>query len=290
MARGDHIYVVRVGYTHHGIQVDDDKVVHYNGEPGSSKIAATIREATRVEFLAGGELRVRKYGVRFSPDETVARAYSRLGESGYHLFDNNCEHFATWCVTDKHSSSQVNGAVAAGGVAGTAGTAAAAGIGVITAVGEVGGLSAAGIMSGLATTGGVIGGGAVAGLGVLAAGPAVLSASVMQVALKDDESLTDSERQARAIGRVASVAGAGAGVASGAAVIGAAGSVAGLSAAGITSGLATIGATVGGGMAAGSMIVIAGPAVAAAGVGYGAYRIARALKRRTSTRAELNLE
>lgn len=52
----------------------------------------------------------------------------------------------------------------------------------------------------------------------------------------------------------------------------AAGSVAGLSAAGITSGLAAVGATVGGGMAAGVAVTVAAPAVAAAAVGYGAYR------------------
>lgn len=75
------------------------------------------------------------------------------------------------------------------------------------------------------------------------------------------------------------MAGAAGGSVAGVAAVSAAGSVAGLSAAGITSGLAAIGATVGGGMAAGSAIVIAGPAVAAAGIGYGAYRAIRRIRR-----------
>ena len=44
-------------------------------------------------------------------------------------------------------------------------------------------------------------------------------------------------------------------------------------AAGISSGLAAIGGTVGGGMAAGTMCVIAAPAVAAAVLGYLIYRL-----------------
>jgi hypothetical protein len=44
----------------------------------------------------------------FAPDIVVSRAYSRLGESGYSLFRNNCEHFASWCKVGKESSQQVS--------------------------------------------------------------------------------------------------------------------------------------------------------------------------------------
>ena len=37
----------------------------------------------------------------------VARAQSRLGESRYDLFDENCEHFVMWCKTGISSSEQV---------------------------------------------------------------------------------------------------------------------------------------------------------------------------------------
>lgn len=33
----------------------------------------------------------------YTPKETLARARSRIGESNYNLFSNNCEHFALWC-------------------------------------------------------------------------------------------------------------------------------------------------------------------------------------------------
>jgi hypothetical protein len=45
----------------------------------------------------------------YSPEETVARARSRLGETNYNLLTNNCEHFAIWCKTGVSESLQVNG-------------------------------------------------------------------------------------------------------------------------------------------------------------------------------------
>ena len=55
----------------------------------------------------------------YSSEETVQRAYSRLGEKKYSLISNNCEHFAIWCKTGRAQSSQVRqvaGYVLAAGV------------------------------------------------------------------------------------------------------------------------------------------------------------------------------
>jgi hypothetical protein len=131
----------------------------------------------------------------------------------------------------------------------------------------------AGMMSGLAAVGGVVGGGAVAGIGVLGAAPAAAAKMVMNQVLADDDRLSNEEREARAVGRTMTTVGAVAGSVGTAGAIATAGSVAGLSGAGITSGLAAIGGTVGGGMGAGIALTVAAPAVVAAGVGYGAYKI-----------------
>lgn len=280
MAVGDHIYVKRGGYTHHGVQVSETTVVHFSGEPGSKR-DATIRVDTLDVFLRGGFLQVRPYGARLSIDETITRARSRVGESGYHLFANNCEHFAAWCVADRHSSGQVNGAAATSGFVGVSALAAAGGVGTVAAAGEVAGLSGAGIMSGLAATGA---GGALGGLATLGVLPGLASVAIMNIALRDNECLPDDERSARRAGRHSSVAGAAVGSAAGIGAVSAAG-VTGLSAAGITSGLATIGGAVGGGMAAGSAIVIAGPALAAAAIGYGSYRLVRWASRQRAVEA-----
>ncbi len=44
----------------------------------------------------------------YSPEETVSRARSRLGESNYNLLLNNCEHFAIWCKTGLSKSYQID--------------------------------------------------------------------------------------------------------------------------------------------------------------------------------------
>ena len=276
--RGDHVYVKRFGYTHHGVEVGDGEVIHFSGTPGNKR-GAQIRRTSLADFTGPrGKLRYRRYGRQLPADLAVERAESKLGQSGYSLFSNNCEHFATWCVYDRTKSAQVNGAKAAGALATSTAAGAAAGIGIVSGMGAAAGLSGPGIMSGLATVGSTVGSGAVGGLAVLGVAPAAASVAVMNIALRDDAALAEADRVARRAGRVSSAAGAVGGTVAGVGAVSAAGTVAGLSGAGISSGLAAIGAVVGGGMAAGSAMVIAGPAVAAAGLGYGAYRVARAFR------------
>lgn len=115
MGRGDHIFCFRtLKYTHHGIDCGDGTAIHFSGEP-LSKSNAEICKATLDEFADGDEIFVVKYErqdylarksgslvavkIPLPREQVVAHAYSRLGESGYHLFENNCEHFAVWCKT-----------------------------------------------------------------------------------------------------------------------------------------------------------------------------------------------
>lgn len=274
MARGDHLYVHCVGYTHHGIDCGDGTVIHHPGKL-DRKIYVAISRTSMALFSFGKQALIKNYGTCDLLDVAIQRAESQLGQPGYNLFDNNCEHFATWCKTGKKDSEQVTRATstATGGIG--SGVAVAGGIGVVSATGAAVGLSGAGIMSGLATVGGVVGGGAVAGINVLGAAPALATTAAMNEVLKDSESFSKAEREARAVGRTMTTAGAVAGSVAATGAISAAGSVAGLSAAGITSGLAAIGGTVGGGMVAGVAITAAAPAVAAAAVGYGAYCVWR---------------
>jgi len=277
MSRGDHIYVSRGIYTHHGIDAGDGTVIHFTGEPGAKRNAAIAR-SSMTEFLQGAECSVRRYGKRDDVEKTMARAESRIGATGYHLIINNCEHFATWCCTGRSVSQQVLGTMSLTAHSAVAGTTVAATTGVVGAVGAVAGVSGPGIMSALGSAGGLVGGGAAAGPAVLGALPAAASVGITHRVLRDDESLAEDDRQARRDGRVASVAGAGAGAVGGVAAISAAGTT-GLSAAGITSGLAAIGATVGGGMAAGTTIVVAAPAVAAASIGLGVFLASKRLRK-----------
>lgn len=284
MATGDHIFVHRLGYTHHGIDVGDGTVIHYIGEVGQ-KTNAAVRQTPIDEFAKGCPIHIRAYGSADSPDVTLERAKGRLAETKYHLVFNNCEHFATWCKTGKHRSEQVKDATAFGGGAVGSGAAVAAGIGTVSATGAAAGLSASGIMSGLATIGGVVGGGAVSGIAVVGVAPAALTAGAMMMVLKDDPILHETERGARRVGRVMTVAGAAGGSAASIGAVTVAG-MSGLSAAGISSGLAAIGGTIGGGMVAGVALTAAAPAVAAAVVGYSSYRIWKRWRMRQGTTVE----
>jgi hypothetical protein len=110
---GQHLTVRRQGFTHHGVCVDTDRVMHYGGLSGgiSDKNSGGVSEVWLGEFLLGQPLRVRHYRRprrRFNQVNTVWRARSRLGENVYGLLDNNCENFASWCVTGVDRSEQVD--------------------------------------------------------------------------------------------------------------------------------------------------------------------------------------
>ncbi len=114
MAHGDHIFVHCTGYSHHGIDCGDGNVIHFDFTPKRkffscvSGDTSRIRETSIEEFSLGREIQIRDYAQSSSADRVLERARSRLGESGYHLFANNCEHFARWCKTGVADSSQID--------------------------------------------------------------------------------------------------------------------------------------------------------------------------------------
>jgi hypothetical protein len=116
MARGDHIFVIvrPLGYSHHGIDCGEGRVIHFDSNV-SRKLAAMVSiqrpprivEVSQEEFCQGREIRTRPYQECDPPEVVIARARSRLGHEGYRLFGNNCEHFAVWCKTARAESTQV---------------------------------------------------------------------------------------------------------------------------------------------------------------------------------------
>lgn len=116
MAVGDHIFVYAWGYSHHGIDCGDGSVVHFDGGPwrilaqGAGGQPAQIRRVAIDEFSAGRPVYIRLHSSTFVPDLVVERAASRIGETGYDLLRNNCEHFAIWCKTGEVRSSQADAA------------------------------------------------------------------------------------------------------------------------------------------------------------------------------------
>ena len=119
---GDIICIDQSLYYHYGIYVNDEKIIHYAPNAGEEVKGknAVIHSVNLKEFLNGksefyvyncpklpvilGNIPdpftafVHGYNL-FTPEETVKRAESKIGEKNYNLIFNNCENFAFWCKT-----------------------------------------------------------------------------------------------------------------------------------------------------------------------------------------------
>lgn len=117
---GDVLAVSRWGnlYEHYGVYIGQNQVIHFAGELGDSELlddSAMVRKVSLYDFEQDSEYRIiafpRESSISgyhlYSAEETVERAKSRLGEKGYGIFGNNCEHFAYWCKTGVKTSKQV---------------------------------------------------------------------------------------------------------------------------------------------------------------------------------------
>jgi hypothetical protein len=104
---GTHLVTPRIGYVHHGIYLGAGKVIH-SGAVSRFLPRGPVEEVSLACFSRGRRVWVRlDPQSRFSAEEVVGRARSRLGENRYHLLRNNCEHFCEWCLRDRERSYQV---------------------------------------------------------------------------------------------------------------------------------------------------------------------------------------
>jgi len=109
MKIGDHLVSDRILYTHHGLYIGNQLVIHYSGSLKKNDGEGIVEAVTLEEFSQGNPVHVQHHRHRkYSPEESVKRAHARLGEDWYHLILNNCEHFVTWCIHGTPVSEQVN--------------------------------------------------------------------------------------------------------------------------------------------------------------------------------------
>jgi len=112
LAPGAHLTTSRRGYVHHGIYVGGGMVVHYAGLSGFLH-SGPVEEVMMCRFSRGRPVRIIEYSEsRYSPEEIVRRARSRLGENDYQVLRNNCEHFCNWCISGRSYSTQVESTLA----------------------------------------------------------------------------------------------------------------------------------------------------------------------------------
>ena len=102
-------------YTHHGIYLNDDEIIHFSSI-NDDNLLGTDNSVLRVSlegFLRSGKLEVKVYSHDdrqdlFPVEEIVNWARACLGDDGYNLIFNNCEHFANYCTLGRHHSHQVS--------------------------------------------------------------------------------------------------------------------------------------------------------------------------------------
>ena len=95
---------------HYGIYVSDDEIIQFGPPP-----TTIIRKDEDIEvcvtniedFLLGKFLEVAEYDRKEkkkarSNEEVIEIARGRIGEKGYSILYNNCEHFVNECVFGEH--------------------------------------------------------------------------------------------------------------------------------------------------------------------------------------------
>jgi hypothetical protein len=110
---GDILGVNRGLYWHYGIYTGEGSIIHYAAKKGDFGKNVCVQKTSFKRFRKKSPCYVcrlpesftRTHKV-FSPEETLERAMSRLGEASYNLFSNNCEHFVLWCKTGYAESEQ----------------------------------------------------------------------------------------------------------------------------------------------------------------------------------------
>ena len=111
----DHIKVWRNSfYTHHGIFVSNNEIIHFASRDGDNLTGSDneIHKTDLRSFLRGGILEVKVYNseelAQLNPPNVIVKiARSLVGDDGYNLVFNNCEHFANYCTLGEHRSHQV---------------------------------------------------------------------------------------------------------------------------------------------------------------------------------------
>lgn len=113
---GDMIRTKVSFYHHYGIFVSEEEVIQF-GLPNDPMRAAEqikVLSSDIQTFLQGGELEVgvpeaaERKTLR-KPAQIVEHARQRLGEGGYDILHNNCEHFASDCMFGEATSSFLQG-------------------------------------------------------------------------------------------------------------------------------------------------------------------------------------
>ncbi|MBE6673621.1 MAG: 4'-phosphopantetheinyl transferase superfamily protein [Ruminococcaceae bacterium] len=115
--KGDMIRVRAGSIYHYGVYVSDSEVIQFGLAPNArlnvkdcdiEVLSTDIDTFLNGEFLEVAVLDRKETKMRIPPEKTVEAARARIGEKGYNILRNNCEHFANECVMGLKKSSQAD--------------------------------------------------------------------------------------------------------------------------------------------------------------------------------------
>lgn len=99
-------------YYHYGIFVSDDEVIQFGlpNDPGKKSDEIKVLVTNIDTFLNGGEIETANPSSlellkMHTYSEIVNIARSKIGDGGYDILHNNCEHFVNECAFGSASSS-----------------------------------------------------------------------------------------------------------------------------------------------------------------------------------------
>ena len=114
---GDMIRIKAGSVYHYGVYVSDLEIIQFGLAPNARPtvkdseievLSTDIDTFLNGEFLEVCVLDKKELKTRVPPKRTVEIAKGRIGERGYNILYNNCEHFATECVLGVKKCSQAD--------------------------------------------------------------------------------------------------------------------------------------------------------------------------------------
>ena len=103
---GDMIRISFGQFYHYGIFVSEEEVIQFGLPPTEGLLNRATEDIavciTDIDTFSGGKVvevatTEKTDKKRLSPKKTVKRAREAVGEKGYHILHNNCEHFVRYC-------------------------------------------------------------------------------------------------------------------------------------------------------------------------------------------------
>lgn len=119
--QGDMIRISFGNFYHYGIFVSEEEVIQFGLPPFDGLLNRKFEDiavcVSDIDTFSGGRAvevaSIEKLDKvkRLSPKKTVQRARERIGEKGYDILHNNCEHFARYCYLGEKRCEVTEGVV-----------------------------------------------------------------------------------------------------------------------------------------------------------------------------------